>query len=246
MTVAEYEENTYMSVRLNGLDIAPGCCPCPRLTDAVFTECSLRLDVRMTLSRWRCTEDDTWWCIGGARHTETSVRCSQCVRAVWVSQAWPSVELSTRRLCSRHGTGQVGAGGPAPLSPSDHRCPPPVSWHRGMSLNIGSRGHKREDRTWVSRGPSSVVSTGKKCHTHWDYQMINPLYLVIFRPDSRHLLTWADKSDGNRWELLGVAVFEFYISLPTLFLCLVSTWHEIMDRSRKGNIWFILFYATLK
>ena len=163
-----------------------------------------------------------------------------------VSQAWPSVELSTRRLCSRHGTGQVGAGGPAPLSPSDHRCPPPVSWHRGMSLNIGSRGHKREDRTWVSRGPSSVVSTGKKCHTHWDYQMINPLYLVIFRPDSRHLLTWADKSDGNRWELLGVAVFEFYISLPTLFLCLVSTWHEIMDRSRKGNIWFILFYATLK
>ena len=170
------------------------------------------------------------------------------VCAVWVSQARPSVELSTRRLCSRHGTGQVGAGGPAPLSPSDHRCSPPcVSWHRGMkSLNIGSRGHKREDRTWVSRGPSSVVSTGKKCHTHWDYQMINPLYFGISRPGSRHLLTWAGKCDGNRWLLLGVAVFEFYISLPTLFLCLVSTWHEIMDRSRKGNIWFILFYATLK
>ena len=221
-----------MSVRLNGLCIAPGCwwlsfifwCHCLHW---VFR---MSLDVRMTLlSRWH-----VWLYRRCGAHWAP---CAQLPSVCASSQRWALHWAGPGQVAARlkySSTARRGLLSPGPQVPPPPAC---VLMRLNREQRTGRVSHGGHHHQW------SVGDTGKKCHTHPDYQTINTGIFL----DSRHHITSGQVNEGKRWvySVLLCSSFIFLHQHWTLFLCLL-TWHEIMDRSRKGNIWFILFHATLK
>ena len=134
----------------------------------MFTE---RLDVRMTLSlRMTLMRMMTRVIVSEVRSTLSSQRCSQCV----LCEPGPALSSllsspGSAQLGSRRGPGQVPV---RLLSPATGA---PVCPDEAKS---GSEDVCPMGATIISAW--SVGDTGKKCHTHRDYQIVRQLILGYF------------------------------------------------------------------
>ena len=208
------------------------------LTDALVTECSLDDDLK-THGMMTMTRDEVSEVRSTLSPDQETGAASASVCCVCQCSAQRSALPSLSR-CARPRPLKTRPGPPVLLS-SVSTGAPPVSWHWPGPAS-GSRGSHQWSPGQMGTLAMWPQLTSLPGHTHAsnthrglsDYhKQFIFLQFAIFVPDTP---TWYH---GKWW------ILSSFIILPTLFLCL-STWHEIVDRSRKGNIWFILFHATLK